>query len=261
MDKDLEFSTNLHNFFVSNENIHDLNIHSSSSGFFIHSALMNQVNNRIIFNRELGNLLKTIKERYNSLAEIHTDDSGYLERLFDKRKELYVSLFNLMSDAYGIKYSNEIEELNWEDLENDVKHLYYFFVLNYKENIISLFMNVIKERETQLAKALFTDRTLDKKDLVTTGSKSSSKNKMMIVNNLERVLKMVTEEYHHGLDIITDIVEFDKDELNFIKINEMFLDSEDYFVDGNFAEKYFETFLEYDEIGSILGEITGKILE
>ena len=261
MNNDIEFSTNLHNFFVSDENQHDLNVHASSSGFFIHSALVNQVKNRIIFNRELGNLLKIIKERYNLLAEMHTGDEAYLEKLFNKRKELYLSLYNLMSEAYDIKYSHEIEEMNWDDLENDVKHLYYFFVLNYKDNIINLFMNNIRENEAQLAKSLFADRSLDKKDLVTTGSKSTSKNKMMLVNNLERILRSIIQQYENGLDIITDIVEFDKDELNFIKIDEMFSQDEGYFVDGNFTEKYFETFLTYDEIGSVLGEITGKILE
>ncbi len=262
MNKDSEVVANIHNYFQSIGSSDEIAMHASSSGFFLYSTLENQVKNRLVFNRELANYSKLIKNRYMVLEEMHSNDPGYLEKMLDKKKELYLALYNNIEKYLEIKYSGDMEELLWDDLYDNVKHLYYFFVLNYKENVVNLIIRYISENEVTIAKSLFSDGEVNRKDLTFVSNNGKlSKNMIAIINNLELVISYIAKQFDTGLDLINYIIEDDPDELNSIKIKSMFESGEEFFTDGNFQYLYFETLLIYTEIESVLAEIIGNLKE
>ncbi len=247
------------------------------SGFIIISALMNQIENRLLFNRNNEDYLEMIEERMKIINNNFIDDEDIKTEAKARRKELYYSIFERMEKACSFKSNlisqNGIDSIEFENFFEQLKALYNFFILNYKDNLIDfLIYYIIKNKEEIFTELIMKGKKLGpgrrETDLSNFKNKNNDKTLNLILNNdLEDVIDFCIKKIKERMtneEILLSILNIDPDEVNNYILKNLFFEKNeeerfDYILTEDFKETFFNSYLKLKEKTFITSQLLFKI--
>jgi hypothetical protein len=250
---------------------------AARSGFIIISALMNQIENRLLFNRNNEDYLEMIEERMKIINNNFIDDEDIKTEAKARRKELYYSIFERMEKACSFRSNlisqNGIDSIEFENFFEQLKALYNFFILNYKDNLIDfLIYYIIKNKEEIFTELIMKGKKLGpgrrETDLSNFKNKNNDKTLNLILNNdLEDVIDFCIKKIKERMtneEILLSILNIDPDEINNYILKNLFFEKNeeerfDYILTEDFKETFFNSYLKLKEKIFITSQLLFKI--
>jgi len=201
--------------------------------------------------------LELFKIRYNYLYFNYNTSTDFIKKLNDIRDEMYITIFKSITKKFNISYSSDLIDIN-ECAEN----LYYFFILGYKNNIISFFFNnIIKEKKNLATSVINTVK--DAKNATSIALKKILKNKedAIIIPNINLVINTIIENSNDNLEVIKNICENDLEEVSNYKINQYFINDFSLCPEKDFIEIFFRPIKEkYEGYSFIINDLKTKLM-
>ena len=148
---------------------------------FIKNEINSQIEN--IFNTDKRNYIEFYLEKYKFLKKFYEEEGNdeKLEDIKNNKIDFLFSMIEKISETFNIEYSEE-------DLTKKmVKSLYNFFIVNYVDNLQSMFLNIIRVNKKTIIKELKNQKP--KRDVGSIANRAKfNPNDAIIINNIQEIL-------------------------------------------------------------------------
>lgn len=225
-----------------------------SSEDFIENEIMNQLNDEGIFNSYKRDHVEFYLEKYKfmKLKFIDNENSDFLDTLKYNKEEFISNVAEAICDKFNINMETD------DMTTKNTKILYTFFVLNYKDNLKELFINVLKKNKQVIIKEIKTRKR--HRDIGITASKAKfyNNNDAFIINNLDYILFNIIPSMEFDSDFIDYIIDYD-DNINYNNMRKL-IDNSKIELDSDTFKSFIEPFMEHCEgYTDVVSEIVIKL--
>lgn len=224
-----------------------------SSDDFLENEIMEQLSEDGMFNSHKRNHVEFYLEKYKFMKLNYADtDTDFLENLKYKKNEFVESVINAICDKFDIGIEEEALTTK------NAKTLYTFFVIDYKDNLKELFINVLKKNKQLIIKELKARKR--HRDIGTNASKAKfyNTNDAFIINNIEYILFDIIPSIEFGEEFIDYIVDYD-DNINYSNLRKM-IDNNIIDLDSDSFKAFINPFVEhYDGYSEVISDIIIKL--
>lgn len=221
----------------------------------IMESILEQIENP--FNNSFGNAdyLDIFETRYTYLTTVYKNSTTFINKINEVKDNMYSEIFEAITKKFDLKYTSG----NFDKMEC-TRELYSFFVLDYRDNLITYLTNLIIKEKKSLALS-FNDTS---KSLGVNALKKVLKNKedAIIISNLPLIIDEIVKRDFDNLDIISDICNDDISCSTNYHINEYFLKDFSISPSKDFINLFFNVLInKTDGFSSIINQIKMDLLQ
>ena len=139
------------------------------------------------------NFIETFSETCEQMKDTYENNIDVLNQIKQGEKDFYMEIIRLIDTKYDldIDFDTIQDHFNNKDIQMMCETLYEFFIIKYKKNIKSFFVNFINNNKSQILNEFESLRK--KKDVSTISLKKKISNKDMvpIVSNILEVISFI----------------------------------------------------------------------
>jgi hypothetical protein len=179
------------------------------------------------------NFIDVFEDRYKFLSTRFRETPDFISALNDTRRHFYVSIYNKICKKFGFS-----AELNTERIYVVTKVLYEFFILNYKENIMTFITEYINENKKSLISSF--EDGLKNLDLISAKKIFKNKGDAVIVSNIYRIIDLIIKQELPAKNILELIVRVDSSEFTNFFINALFIQDDTVAIESEFSNVFFD---------------------
>jgi hypothetical protein len=223
-------------------------------------GMMEQLESKDLPQR-MTNFLQIFDDKFSYISIKHEDDQDLMDVINKIKLEFYIDLCNSISAKFDIETNFDLDIMPLQNFYFYVRKMYEFFVLEYRNNLITFFTKYIYENKSELLKVY--KPITDKTDL-SVGSirKTASLDGTIIIYNLDKIIAGIPSVIHDNVFIIEEIINDEPDETANLVIHELFIDAKEESNLGiNFVDKFFEPLFNEELKFSINVEIEARLLK
>ena len=251
--------------FFTDEDDEDLVLTEDESDTIINNLkdelIMESINEQIKdpLNNSFGNAdyLDIFTSRYQYLSECYKDSPSFIKKLNDIKELIYNNIFESITQKFNLSYN--LSNIN---IIECASNLYYFFVIDYKQNLIDYILNDIFKNKKSILLSLQEPKYT--KNLTINALKKVLKNKddAIIISNILSVVDSIIKNDKDNLDVISDICKLDIEESNNYSIYQYFLKDFSLAPNKDFNNLFFKSIINRKEgFAFIVNEIKMELLE
>lgn len=203
-----------------------------------------------------NNVLKVIDERYQYISLRYKDNKDIMDSIYKNREEIYELVLKEIEEKFGLVSNLTKEYTLPHNYYSYIYNLYDFFIINYKKNLETFFLQYILENRNDIVKN-YRIKT-DKKDLEVINSRKiiEEYEDTVILYNISEIIDTIINGLEESEFVISLITEEDPFESVNNGIKELLIDGvEESTMDCDFCHNFFSPLKDdsyrYDIINSI----------
>lgn len=209
---------------------------------FLETELTEQLNEEI-FSDNKTNYIESYMSKYKFYKNEYEANDDFTERLKNNKDNLIESVIEQICD----KFCLEVDE---EDRNTKLARVIYeFFVIDYRENLKSLFMNYINNNKKSIISVLKKEKKRRDISMVASKLKFANSNDALIIGNVSFIINEILN--NEQIENFIDLIISDDDSVVNLKIKE-YVDSEKIAITEDtynaFVAPYFDEELGWSDI-------------
>ena len=205
---------------------------------FLQDEIQSQIDGEL-FKINKTNLVEAYMNRYKKLKKVDCDDyEDYVSRLKDSRDIFLRGVLEILLDKFDI--SADVSIIS----SKDIKTIYNFLIINYRDNLVEYFVSAILRHEKDIVKALKAMK-LNKNIGASDAFNSFSKPDLgLIINNISVVVENIVPNLDLSMQFM-DYVLLDESVTN-DKITKL-IDTETIIINDTTIDNILEPFVDQED--------------
>lgn len=243
----------IHNMVTPREK--DLFIENLSDDLLLEN-IFSQIDKVLLDGFSPTNFLDIFEKRYNYLYHKFSEDPDTIDVIMKIKEDIYKRVYDKIKEKFKIDFSLDGMSLNLSC--STINGIYQFFILNYKQNLLTFFTEYIQQEKKNL-----TEICTKKKNIDLNSFKKQYKNKidaMVLANTFEIVDLIVDSEFEPNF-IVETIIESDPYEFANFSVSNLLKKPENTLSD-EFSERFFSIIKKKEtKYTTIMNELLLRLLK